>query len=54
MDHRWSINKFPSTLFHTVYIPGSKSDSWTTPAKPYSVPLKDDYPEDELKKLMEE
>jgi hypothetical protein len=39
-----------STLFHTVYIPDSKAQAWNQPDRRYHVPLREDYPKDELKK----
>jgi len=39
-----------STLFHTVYIPNSISEHQKRIASPYRISLRDDYPEDELKK----
>jgi len=39
-----------TTLFHTVYIPGSKAHSWESADQPYHIPLRQDYPKEELEK----
>lgn len=39
-----------STLFHTVYIPSSMKNKWKKNDTSYNVDLREDYPEDELKK----
>jgi len=39
-----------STLFHTVYIPTAKSQEWEKVDQPYNVPLREDYPKNELQK----
>lgn len=39
-----------STLFHAVFIPGSPGSNQGSPVPSYRVSLRDDYPEDELKK----
>ncbi|MCP4422374.1 MAG: hypothetical protein GY805_37675 [Chloroflexi bacterium] len=39
-----------ATLFHTVYIPSAKAEAWNKAEKPYHVPLRQDYPQEELGK----
>jgi hypothetical protein len=39
-----------STLFHTVFIPNRKTQVWKENTQPYHVPIREDYPKEELEK----
>ncbi len=43
-----------TTLFHTVYIPAEKAQAWKKTEKPYHIPLREDYPKEELEKWHDE
>jgi len=43
-----------STLFHIVYVPDSIGENQKNHAAPYHISLRDDYPEDEVKKWGQE